>query len=45
MLAFIFWLVHIAKLFEEIELFFLLPGHAKNKCDGKVGIAKSEYNK
>ena len=44
MLAFIYWCVHIAKLFTKIELIFLIPGHAKNNCDGKFGIAKSKFN-
>ena len=33
-------LVHVIQLYQEIELVFLLPGHAKNKCDGKFGKAK-----
>ena len=45
MLAFIYWFVHVIKYFEEIKLLFLLPGHAKNKCDGKFRVAKNEFTK
>ena len=43
MIAFIYWLVHVCKICEQIELTFLMPGHAKTKCDSRFGLAKIEY--
>ena len=45
MLAFLYWIVHVVELFETIDLVFLYPGHAKNKCDSKFGVAKAAFKK
>lgn len=38
------WLIHV-KMFEEVELDFLVAGHTKNECDGSFGCIKKKLRR
>ncbi len=40
---FIYWLVHYAEVFDQIELIFFQECHAKCNCDGEFGCQKKKF--